>query len=90
MTLKNLGYAAFFGAAAFGLALTSGGVDQAKAEMPIFCVQPSAPVCGAKGGMKFTYDNSCYAMKDGAKVVSKGACKSGKMMSKKKMSMKKM
>ena len=44
-----------------------------------------APVCGTRGGMKFTYANSCYAMQDGAKMSGAGACKAGK----KKMSMKK-
>ena len=38
------------------------------------CFMIAAPVCGAKGGMKFTYANSCFAAKDGAKVVSQGAC----------------
>jgi hypothetical protein len=31
-------------------------------------------VCGQRGGMKFTYANSCSAEKDGAKVVSNKAC----------------
>ena len=34
----------------------------------------SGPVCGAKGGLKFTYKNACYVAKDGAKVVSDKAC----------------
>lgn len=49
-----------------------------------FCVQPSQPVCGVKGGEKFTYANPCFAQKDGAKVVSQGACKAAKKAMKKK------
>jgi hypothetical protein len=32
------------------------------------------PVCGTRGGMKFTYASACYAAKDGAKVTSSKAC----------------
>ena len=35
---------------------------------------PAAPVCATRGKLKFTYINSCYASKDGAKVVSQKAC----------------
>lgn len=34
----------------------------------------AAPVCGTKGGMKFTYNNACFAEKDGAKSIKAGAC----------------
>lgn len=60
-----------------------------------FCIQASHPVCGVKGGEKFTYANPCFAEKDGAKIVSQGACKAKKAMKKsgkkaaKKMSKKK-
>jgi hypothetical protein len=43
-----------------------------------FCIQPSQPVCGVKGGEKFTYANPCLAEKDGAKIASQGACKAAK------------
>jgi hypothetical protein len=71
MILKNLTRAALFSATVFGLSF--GSAVPSSAENPPFCIQPSAPVCGVKGGLKFTYDNSCYAAKDGAKIVSKGA-----------------
>jgi hypothetical protein len=44
----------------------------------LLCIQPSGPVCGVKAGQKFTYANSCFAQKDGAKVASQGACKAAK------------
>jgi len=44
----------------------------------IFCIQPSQPVCGVKGGQKFTYANSCFAQKDKATIASQGACKTAK------------
>ena len=52
----------------------------------------AAPVCGTKGGMKFTYNNACFAEKDGAKSIKAGACatkgkaakKAGKKAAKKK------
>ncbi|HEU4661748.1 MAG TPA: hypothetical protein VFS63_13915 [Pseudolabrys sp.] len=47
----------------------------------IVCFNAGAPVCATKGGAKFTYANSCYAMKDGAKITSSSACKSAKMAS---------
>ena len=48
-----------------------------------------SPVCGTRGGAKFTYANSCYAMQDGAKVSRAGACSAGKKMSAKKAPKKK-
>ena len=44
------------------------------------CWEIQKPVCGARGGMKFTYANACYAEKDGASVVSHGACPAKKAM----------
>jgi hypothetical protein len=44
----------------------------------LMCIQPSHPVCGVRGGERFTYANPCFAEKDGAKVVSQGACKPAK------------
>ncbi len=39
-----------------------------------------APVCGARGGMTFTYRNACYAGNDGAIVKAQRACKPAKAM----------
>jgi hypothetical protein len=81
MKLKNIGYVAFIAATAAAFVIGSGGASQAKAKKkveaarpPVVCFQPEARVCAVKGGMKFTYANSCYAVKDGAKVVSQKAC----------------
>ncbi len=73
MQLRKLGYAALVAA---GAAFAFGAVPMAKAEpLPGTCLLASgSAVCGAKGGMKFTYANSCYASKDGAKVVAQKAC----------------
>ena len=104
MKLRNLGYAAFIAAAGAAFAIGSGGPSEAKAKKmmappphPGLCLELYAPVCGVKGGMKFTYANSCYAAKDGASIVSEKACpakkakKAGKKMAKpmKKKAMKK-
>ena len=81
MKLRNLGYAAFIAATAAAFAIGSGGPSEAKAKKMTAppphagpCIMPSQPVCGVKGGMKFTYANSCYAAKDGATIVSEKAC----------------
>jgi len=82
MKLKTIAYAAFIAIAAGAFVIGSGGVSEAKGKKkmaapppdPGPCFMIAAPVCGAKGGMKFTYNNACYAAKDGASVVSKGAC----------------
>jgi hypothetical protein len=81
MKLKNIAYSAFIAAAAAAFVIGSGGTSEAKGKKmaapppaPGLCFEVYAPVCGVKGGMKFTYANSCYAAKDGASVVSKGAC----------------
>ena len=83
MKLRNLGYAAVLAvtAAAFviGSAVPSDAKAKKKAEaapapMASCFLAPSKAVCATKGGMKFTYANSCYAARDGAKVVSGKAC----------------
>jgi hypothetical protein len=48
-----------------------------------WCFQVQTPVCATRGGMKMTYASACFAEKDGAKVVSQGACKAAKMSMKK-------
>jgi hypothetical protein len=91
MFLKNIGCAALLGTAAFAFALGAAGTSDAKGKKetmapqldPIICMQSSAPVCGVKGGLRFTYNNACFAKKDAAKVVSQGACKAAKKVAKK-------
>ena len=87
MKLRNVAYAAVIAVASAALVLGSAGSSEAKGKKkmaapppppPMVCPmvpQVYAPVCAVKGGMKFTYANSCFAAKDGAKVVSQGACK---------------
>ena len=82
MTLRKIGYAAVVAVSAAAFVLGSAATGEAKAKkkmeatpMPPACqLAPAQPVCGARGGMKFNYANSCYAQRDGAKVVSAGAC----------------
>jgi hypothetical protein len=105
MKLKTFGYAAVIAVAAVALTIGSATTSEAKgkkkaaaAPAPVMATcwtTPAAPVCGARGKMKFTYINSCYAAKDGAKVVSQNACatkaaKKGKKKMAKKSSKKKM
>jgi hypothetical protein len=79
--LKNLGYAALIivSSAAFVLG-TAGSSEAAKKKAaappphPGPCFEPDKPVCATRGGMKFTYSNSCTAAKDGATIVSDKAC----------------
>jgi hypothetical protein len=81
MKLKNIGYAAFVAATALMLVLGSAATSEAKgkkkAPAPKYspaCSTMRAPVCATKGGMKFTYVNSCFAGNDGASVNSNKAC----------------
>jgi hypothetical protein len=93
MTLKNLAYTTFVAAATIafviGSAVPSEAAKKKKAaaapeSQPVTCViAPAAPVCASKGGQKFTYANSCYAMKDGATGAKAGECKAGKASMKK-------
>lgn len=89
MKIKNLGYAALIAVAAGAVVLGSTGYSEAKGKKkaaapppppPIICTWQYKPVCATKGGLKFTYSNACWAAKDGAKVVSQGACKAKKAM----------
>jgi hypothetical protein len=81
--LKKFGYAALLAAAAFAFALGSSSSGEAKGKkmaapppaQPQPCMNAVEPVCGSLRGEKFTYANTCSAYKDGASVVSKGACK---------------
>lgn len=88
MNYKSIGYAFVVAATAVVLVIGSAVPSEAKgkkkaaaapAPVPVFCFGIHKPVCAARGGMKFTYANACYAAKDGAKVVSQGPCKSKAM-----------
>jgi hypothetical protein len=83
MMLRKIGYTAVIAVSAAAFVLGSAATGEAKAKkkmeaaapMPPACqLAPPQPVCGLKGGMKFNYANACYAERDGAKVVSSGAC----------------
>ena len=81
MTLKTIGYAALLAATAAAFSMGAPTTGEAKAKMkaaepvPVVCPLIVSQVCAVKGGMKFTYSNACFAAKDGAKVISQGACK---------------
>ena len=99
MMLRKIGYATVIAVSAAAFVLGSAATGEAKAKMkmeaapmpPACQLAPAQPVCGARGGMKFNYANACYAQRDGAKVVSAGACpaKKAKMHKKSKKPMKK-
>jgi hypothetical protein len=80
MNLKTFGYVAFIAAAATAFIIGSGEPTlaakkkKAMAPEPTVCSGIYKPVCGVRGGHKFTYANSCFAAKDGAKVVAQHAC----------------
>ena len=89
MKIRNLAYTALVGAAAVALVIGSAVPSEAAkkkqaaaappAPQPVTCwVTPPGPVCATKGGMQFSYINSCYAMKDGATAAKSGACKAAK------------
>lgn len=87
MKIKSLGYAVLIAVAAAAVVIGSAGTGEAKSKKktaapppppPIICTLEYKPVCATKGGLKFTYSNACWAAKDGAKVVSQGACKAKK------------
>ena len=89
MNYKSIGYAVVVAATAVVLVIGSAVPSEAKgkkkaaaapAPVPVFCFGVEKPVCATRGGQKFTYANACYAAKDGAKVVSQGACKPSKAM----------
>jgi hypothetical protein len=88
MQLKKIAFTLLIGAAA-AMAATSpsfAAKKKAKAEAPqpmAWCFQQQTPVCATRGGLKMTYASTCFAEKDGAKVVSQGACGAKKMSMKK-------
>jgi hypothetical protein len=86
MKLKTIAFAALVVAGAFAFALGSATTGQAKVKkmappppQPMLCLyEAPGAVCGSLRGHRFTYANSCSAYKDGAKIVSKGACSAKK------------
>ena len=82
MKLKNIGYAAFIAATAAAFVIGSGGTSEAKGkkkeaappQQTVICFNMGTPVCATKGGNKYTYANSCWAAREGAKVVANKAC----------------
>lgn len=80
--LKKFGYAALVAAVTFAFALGASSSSEAKGKkmaappaQPQPCLNSVEPVCGSLRGQHFAYANACSAYKDGATVVSKGACK---------------
>ena len=96
MKLRNIGYAVVVAATAVAFVIGSAGVGEAKgkkkkasAAPPMAaatCWVPDSPTkyCAVKGGMKFTYANSCVAKAEGAKIISNKACPPAKAMKAKK------
>jgi hypothetical protein len=88
MKLRNLGYAALMTVATAAFVVGTAGTSEAakkKAAKPVMspmCQLTSGPVCGTRGGKKFTYTNACFAGNDGAVVTSKKACPAAKAMKK--------
>ena len=91
MRLRNVAYAVTIAVAGAALVLGTADSSEAKGKKKMaappapdaVCIGPQAVVCGVKGGQKFTYFNTCYAVKDGAKVIGTGACKPAAMKAKK-------
>ena len=95
MKIRNLGYAAVVAATAAAFVIGSVDIGEAKgkkkkaAAAPAsmgLCFSPDSPTkyCAVKGGMKFTYLNSCQAKLEGAKIISNKACPAAKAMKAKK------
>lgn len=88
MTIRNVAYTALLGVAAvafvIGSAVPSEAAKKKKAAAApapqyVSCVGTApGPVCATKGGLKFTYNNACFAAQDGAKSAKAGACKEAK------------
>jgi hypothetical protein len=83
---KRIGYVALVAAAAVAVAFVLASPSQAKhnkkmaepAVQPFCVLDPHQPVCGEKDGMKFTFANSCFASREGAKIVAHKACEAPK------------
>ena len=75
MKLRTIGYAAVVAMTAAAFVIGSAVPSDARAKKkkaeaapppPVCFIATGSAVCATKGGMKFTYANSCYAAKDGA------------------------
>ncbi len=79
--MRKLAYSALAAASAVGFVLGAGATAQAKAAKkadmpdPPACLFWHKKVCGLKGTMRVTYENPCFALKDGAKIIKQRACK---------------
>jgi hypothetical protein len=80
---SNIGYAVVIAATAVALTVGAAEAKGKKAKKPAApamaaatCWVPDSPTkyCAVKGGMKFTYANSCVAKAEGAKIISNKAC----------------
>jgi hypothetical protein len=84
MKLRTIGYALLIAVTAVAFSIGSATTGEAKGKKraaaappppPAWCPFTAAqPVCAVKGKQKFTYNDACFAAKDGAKVVSNKAC----------------
>jgi hypothetical protein len=86
MKLRNVGYAVAVAATAAAFVIGSVDIGEAKGKKKAAPAAPATPVatcwvpdsptkyCAVKGGMKFTYVNSCVAKAEGAKIISNKAC----------------
>ncbi len=84
MKLRTIGYALLIAVTAVAFAMGSASTGEAKGKKraaaappppPAWCPFTAAqPVCAVKGKQKFTYNDACFAAKDGATVVSNKAC----------------
>jgi hypothetical protein len=105
MTIRNVAYTALLGIAAVAFIIGSAVPSEAAKKKKAAAAAPApapqqqclgsapGPVCATKGGLKFTYNNACFAAQDGAKSAKAGACKEPKAKKgggKKKASKKKM
>jgi len=83
MKFKTVGYALIVAVAAVAVSIGSADAKyrhKKKAAAPpppppAWCPYTAPqPVCGSLKGHKFTYNDACFAAKDGAKVVANHAC----------------
>jgi hypothetical protein len=85
MKIRNLGYAAVVALAAAAFVVGSVDIGEAKGKKkaaapapapmgPCIALDSPTKYCAVKGGMKFTYANSCQAKLENAKIISNKAC----------------
>jgi hypothetical protein len=88
MQIKTIAYTLLIAGAAVAVAANPSFAAKKKAKVAAeestpFCLQAQKAVCATRGGLKMTYASACFAQKDGATVVSEGACGAKKMSMKK-------